>query len=107
MKTVLGSCVAITIRARRLGCGGHVALPAAGSWRSGRLIARSEALRYVDTTIDVMLAGFIRRGAAPHELEIKLFGGADTFNRSGSKPGYGVGSRNVETALGDSGRLWH
>ena len=99
VKTVLGSCLAITMRDPRLGLTAiaHCLLPEAGV----RLDAmpREEALRYVDTTIELMLRGFAQRGAALGDLEIKLFGGADSLAEPNRGCGYCVGRRNVESAL--------
>ena len=57
-----------------------------------------EALRYVDTAIELMLRIFTDRGASKRELEIKVFGGADAMSRADGRSGYAVGRRNVETA---------
>ena len=93
VKTVLGSCVAITMRAPRLGLSSivHCQLPEAGAPLD--LVARADAPRYVDAAIDLMLRSFARRGAVLAELEIKLFGGADSFRSE-----FGVGRRNIDTA---------
>jgi len=99
VRTILGSCVAITMRVPRLGLASaaHCLLPYAGA-PVGKL-SRAEALRYVDTTVAVMLGIFAQRGASPGELEIKIFGGADNLDRSKPGSGYRVGGRNVEAAL--------
>jgi chemotaxis protein CheD len=94
VKTVLGSCVAITMRSARAGFAAmaHCLLPSAGIHAP---LPACEASRYVDSTIDLMLRVFARRGITQQDLEIKLFGGADRM----SMGGYGVGRRNVETAV--------
>ncbi len=93
VKTVLGSCVAITMRAPRLGLSSiaHCLLPEAGTPLDR--IASNEAPRYVDSAIHHMLQTFARSGADVQELEIKLFGGADAFCTE-----YSVGKRNVDAA---------
>ena len=97
VKTVLGSCVAITMREpnRGLAAMAHCLLPCAGV-PAGEL-SRQEALRFVDTTIELMLKAFVRCGARPGNLEVKLFGGADGLSTRGSS--MSVGARNVEVAL--------
>jgi chemotaxis protein CheD len=97
VKTVLGSCVAITVRDRRLGLAAmaHCLLPEAGA--PADKLPRGEALRFVDTTIDLMLNSFWRQGARAGDLEVKLFGGADGLSLD-SHSGTGVGSRNVDAA---------
>ena len=98
VKTVLGSCVAITIRDRRLGLAAmaHCLLPEAGAPVSA--LTRTEALRFVDSTVELMLAAFLNNGARFGDLEIKLFGGADGLSADRTQSN-GVGSRNVEMAL--------
>ena len=95
VKTVLGSCIAITIRAPKVGIAAisHCLLPRAGA--PVATLSRQEAARYVDATIHLMLAAFSQRGVRPNEMQVKLFGGADTELASG----YRVGTRNVEEAL--------
>jgi chemotaxis protein CheD len=99
VKTILGSCVAITMRNSRRGEAAiaHCLLPDAR--RPARAMPRKEAIRYVDTAIELMIEGFASRGARPSDLEVKLFGGADGIGlgRDGSSP-YGVGWRNVAAA---------
>jgi chemotaxis protein CheD len=99
VKTILGSCLAITVRAPRLGLASmtHCLLPCAGSER-GRL-PRKEALKYVDTTMRILFDTFASRSAALSELEVKLIGGADSISPTGSANHYSVGDRNVKMAL--------
>lgn len=99
VKTVVGSCLAIVIRAPRLGRTSiaHCLLPVAGA--PVERLAREEALRYVDAAIELMLRSFERWGARSEDLEIKLFGGADSMRRSDPGAGYRVGARNTESAL--------
>ncbi|HZU26805.1 MAG TPA: chemotaxis protein CheD [Bryobacteraceae bacterium] len=98
VKTILGSCVAITVRDRRLGLAAmaHCLLPEAGV--DADTLPAPEAFRFVDTTIDLLLRAFSRQGARFGDLEIKLFGGADALNLDPQCP-FGVGGRNVEAAL--------
>lgn len=94
VKTVLGSCVAIVIRAPRRGLAAisHCMLPEAGD--AGRTLSRGEALRFVDATVEIMLGLFSARGVGRAELEIKLFGGAQQM----ATEAYRIGSKNVEAA---------
>jgi chemotaxis protein CheD len=94
VKTVLGSCVAIVMRAPRRGLAAisHCMLPEAAD--TGRVLSRAEALRYVDATVEIMLRGFSTRGIGCAELEIKLFGGAQQV----AAGAYRIGSKNVEAA---------
>ncbi len=97
VKTVVGSCLAIMVRVPRLGLTAiaHCILPRAGARLDA--ISREEALRYVDTTMDLILRSFARRGVATADLEIKLFGGADGLGLPDSGGAYRVGARNIES----------
>ncbi len=98
VKTVLGSCVAITMRARdgRLASIVHCLLPHACAPFGS--LPWAERGRYVDSAIARMMDSFARRGVGPGELEVKLFGGAGSMKAS-ERPGFDVGLRNVEAAL--------
>ncbi|HKK02229.1 MAG TPA: chemotaxis protein CheD [Desulfuromonadales bacterium] len=90
--TILGSCLSVTFYSRRLAAGAicHALLPG-GEGRSGS--------RYVDYAILHMLDEFARVGAPPHELDAKLFGGADMFGQRtahGGRPT--VGRQNIIAA---------
>ena len=94
VKTVLGSCVAIVMRAPRQGLAAvsHCMLPEAGD--SGRALPRVEALRYVNATVEIMVRAFSARGIGCAELEVKLFGGAQKV----ATETYRIGAKNVEAA---------
>jgi chemotaxis protein CheD len=93
VKTVVGSCVAITVRVpqRGLAAIAHCLLPAAGASLDG--IGCSEAPRYVDTAVELIFRELSARGVVLSDFEIKIFGGADTM-----RSGYRVGDRNVAAA---------
>lgn len=100
IKTVLGSCVAIIMRSPRTGVAAiaHCLLPRAGV--SAYSLPRQEALKYVDTTTEILLDTFRRRNIAWDELDVKLFGGADSMHPESLEGShYGVGSANSEAAL--------
>ena len=87
--TVLGSCVSVTMFDRVSGAAAicHALLPEG---------PRSDAFRYVDSSILRMLEMFAANGVPRSHLEVKLFGGADMIGTGGSR--VGVGRRNVEIA---------
>jgi chemotaxis protein CheD len=99
VKTILGSCLAITVRAPRLGLASvtHCLLPSAGG--EPERLSRAESLKYVDATMGILFDTFASRGAALRELEVKLIGGADNILATGSPNHYAVGDRNVKMAL--------
>lgn len=90
--TILGSCIAVTMFSERLKIGGicHALLPKHPPSK------RWKEFHYVDSSILYMVKEFETMGIAGHEIEIKIFGGADIFSVVGRKS---VGQANVETAL--------
>ncbi len=98
VKTVVGSCLAITVRAPRLGLSAmaHCVLPEAGN--AGTESGGEGRARYVDTAIQRMLEALSGRGALASDLEIKIFGGADSMEAAHPGCGYRVGGRNIDMA---------
>jgi chemotaxis protein CheD len=99
VKTVLGSCVAITMREPFSGISSivHCLLPHAD--RPFATLPLAERGRYVDSAVARMLDLLSRRGIFCAELEVKLFGGSDNIQTLPGIPGFHVGTRNVEAAL--------
>lgn len=95
--TVLGSCVSVTFFSKRLRIGAicHGALPHCRKRRGCHEIC-SEAFKFVDCSVHYMLGKLRGLGVADSELEVKIFGGADTLS---SKKENTIGSMNVKTAL--------
>ena len=100
IRTLLGSCVAVTLwhPLRRIGGMCHYLLPVRerppGSAPDGR---------YATEALEVLLAEIRKVGAQPQEFEAKLFGGGHMFpplHRDARSGGVGlVHDRNVEMAL--------
>jgi chemotaxis protein CheD len=95
MQTILGSCIAFTMRhedSRLSGmCHCLLATKPAGKSNNG-----CNPYAYVDLAFEEMLAYFKRGGVRPTQLEVKLFGGADVLHvLSGPKS---VGRENIHTA---------
>ena len=95
LKTVLGSCVSVTIWSARLGIGAlsHGVLPLCPDGITG-----PEGYRYVDFSTDYLLRQFDAAGAHRYELQIKVFGGADVLPHFDRKKAT-VGHQNWRTAL--------
>lgn len=91
--TVLGSCVAACIRNPYLGYGGmnHFMLPASDSGEWGGV---SAALRYGNHAMEILINAILKSGCPRHDMEIKLFGGAD-FSTGPLR----VGEQNARFAL--------
>jgi chemotaxis protein CheD len=101
IRTILGSCVSITLWHPRLRVGGmsHFLLPT----RSGS--AEGEALdgRYGDEALQLMFQDLRGAGAVPAQCEGKIFGGGNMFPgnrhaRGQQDRGLSVGKRNGEAA---------
>lgn len=92
IRTLLGSCVAITLWHPQHRVGGmcHFLLP-------GRARAAGVALdgRYGDEAVEMMMAVLRRQGLAPADFEAHLYGGADTMPE-GAGIKLNVGERNIE-----------
>jgi chemotaxis protein CheD len=94
--TVLGSCVSVTLFSKRLSIGAicHAALPVCRQESCRKHCG--ETFKYADCSIKFMLKKFRDLGIAGHEIEIKVFGGADTL---ASRKENTIGTMNVRTAL--------
>ncbi len=92
--TVLGSCVSVTMFSERLGIGAicHALLPK----RAGA----EDDFKFVDSSIVQMVKAFEKLEIRRHEIEVKLFGGADMFpDKTGNMLFSPVGEQNVRIAL--------
>jgi chemotaxis protein CheD len=82
IRTLLGSCVSITLWHPRLLIGGmcHFLLPSRGARKSAVLDGR-----YADEALEMFLKETRAAGTRPQEYQVKLFGGGNMFpgNRNG------------------------
>ncbi|MFN0186944.1 MAG: chemotaxis protein CheD [Aquabacterium sp.] len=92
LRTLLGSCVAITLwhPGKRIGGMCHYLLPS-------RARKPGDALdgRYGDETLEAMIAALKLTRTAPEEYHCHLYGGADTLPE-GTTLKFNVGERNIE-----------
>jgi chemotaxis protein CheD len=91
--TILGSCVAACIRNPRSGFGGmnHFMLPQSDEGQWGGVSAQ---MRYGNHAMETLINEVLKSGCQRHELEVKLFGGANMYSGSNQ-----VGSKNSAFAL--------
>lgn len=98
IRTLLGSCVAITLWHPQLRIGGmcHFVLPGRGSEISKTLDGR-----FGDEALEILLAAARKRDTDPRDYVVKIFGGGNMFPHLAhfsSMDLTPVGDRNIETA---------
>jgi len=101
VRTVLGSCLAVTMFNRRLGVSAicHALLPQ-HALKEPSNNARSEKLKYVDYVIPKMVARMKSYDIKLEEIEVKLFGGAGMMNDQAEQvKNQPVGKLNIDTAI--------
>jgi chemotaxis protein CheD len=97
MRTILGSCVTITMwhPQRRIGGMSHCLLPG-----SGRRAAVHELDgKYVDEALDWLLHEARRHKTRPKEYQFKLFGGSDMFAKASKSQAETIGRQNAVRAI--------
>lgn len=97
LRTILGSCVAITMwhPARRIGGMTHCLLPAGDTKRA----AREWDGKYVEDALLMLLDEAGRAGTRAHEYQFKLFGGSDMFAKAESSTKETIGRQNALCAI--------
>lgn len=92
IRTILGSCVSITLWHPETCLGGmsHFLLPS-----RGHAVKRSELDgRYGDEALQLMIDDLRARGVDPEECQAKIFGGGNMFPGHNHASGIKVGQRN-------------
>jgi chemotaxis protein CheD len=107
MRTILGSCVSVTLWDPRLRVGAmsHFLLATRGA--SSKDLEAAQALslqeldaRYGDEALRLMLHELERRNVKPSQCLAKIFGGGNMFPAQKSSTVLAVGRRNGEAARG-------
>jgi chemotaxis protein CheD len=95
ISTLLGSCISACIRCKKTGIGGlnHFLLP---SLKGRNLVDDSQAMRYGDYAMEVLIGAILRNGGSRSDLEAKIFGGANMFDSVSEKT---VGRSNIQFVL--------
>jgi chemotaxis protein CheD len=93
IRTILGSCVSITLWHPKLLIGGmcHYMLPN----RSGRGTQTADG-KYADEALGLLLEEIRRSGTALEDYQVKLFGGGNMFYRQVCTTQTHIGARNAE-----------
>ena len=96
LKTILGSCVAVTFwdPQRQIGAMCHYLLPA----RPRRNEAPPDP-RYGDEAIGMVTEAFRKLGIPPVRVEVRMFGGGNMFPDLLARPGRQIGAMNAQEGL--------
>lgn len=97
IRTMLGSCVSITLwhPIKRVGAMSHFLLPQRGLTRAGDALDA----RYGDEAMELMLNKLRTLGISPAQCQGKVFGGGNMFPHHCHARSIPVGQRNGEAAL--------
>jgi len=99
--TILGSCVSVTMFCRSLHVGSicHAMMPTSNDQFTEKPNPKND-FRYVDRSIEWMMAQFHQVGAPPDDIEVMILGGSHILSSpitEDTTPS--VGMKNIETAL--------
>lgn len=96
IRTILGSCVSITLwhPATRRGGMSHFLLPTRGAAAKGQELDG----RYGDEALEQMILELQRSGVTPSQCQAKIFGGGNMFPDHRHEGAINVGQRNGEAA---------
>lgn len=99
IRTLLGSCVSITLWHPGLRVGGmcHYMLPSRRGYQSGRL-GKPDG-RYADEAILLFLQELESRGTRPEEYVAKMFGGGNQFPGTTTSAALDISQSNVTAGL--------
>ncbi len=100
IRTVLGSCVSVTLWSplQRIGAMSHFLLASRGGPPGGLPIGLDA--KYGDEALDLMLYELGRMKVQPSQCQAKIFGGGDMFPKHKTRGALAVGRRNGEAARG-------
>ena len=96
IRTLLGSCVAVTFwhPGLRLGAMCHYLLPA-------RAAAQAEPPggKYAEDVLPIIAARFADQGLAPGSIQVKMFGGSNMFPDLSLGESLSIGAKNIQVGL--------
>jgi len=95
VRTLLGSCVSITLwhKVKRIGAMSHFVLASRNGPRPGERDGR-----FGEEVMWLLLRELVRADVAPPECEAKIFGGGDMFPQFQHINGINIGKKNGEAA---------
>lgn len=96
LRTILGSCVAVTMWHPKLQVGGmcHIMLPTSSKHGENELNIHA---KYADHAIALFIADIQKLGVSLKDFKVKVFGGGDMFpHRGKGKDSKSIGQKNIE-----------
>jgi chemotaxis protein CheD len=94
IRTLLGSCVAVTLWHPKAQIGGmcHYMMPT----RRGEALDGELSGRYADEAMEILMEELQRAGTSPRDYQVKMFGGGNQF---AGASGIDVAARNVDFGM--------
>lgn len=104
IRTVLGSCVAVTIWHPQKMVGGmcHIILPKRhASHRDSTMASNEKSAKYADEAIELMFLEMKKQKIRPKECHVKVFGGSNMFPSLKATKENQIGDRNLQAVLSE------
>lgn len=101
IRTILGSCVAVTIWHPKRKVGGmcHIMLPSRAKRQKIAPAAWETSGRYADEAIALMVNEMAEQKIKSKDCQVKVFGGSNMFPRLNLKTADQIGDKNLEAVL--------
>jgi chemotaxis protein CheD len=102
LRTILGSCVAVTFwhPPLKLGAMCHYLLPARSPSQTD-----PPGGKYAEDVIPLIAAHFTNQGLAPSSIQVKMFGGSNMFPTLSLGESLSIGTKNIHVGLAIMARL--
>jgi len=100
IRTILGSCVAVTIWHPKKQVGGmcHIILPQRCEAHKSQAMAEKSA-KYADEAITLMMDETTKIKVRPRDCQVKVFGGSNMFPKLHINQKHNIGDRNLHAVL--------
>lgn len=100
IRTILGSCVAVTIWHPKKQVGGmcHIILPQRCATHK-RQASADKSAKYADEAITLMMDEMAKIKVRPRDCQVKVFGGSNMFPKLHIDHKHNIGDRNLHAVL--------
>jgi chemotaxis protein CheD len=101
IRTILGSCVAVTIWHPKKQVGGmcHIILPQRCQSHKKSQAAEEKSAKYADEAITLMMQEMSKIKVSPKDCQVKVFGGSNMFPKLHINDKQNIGDRNLHAVL--------